>query len=127
MQPQSYVLQVNVPSVEEFSAKYKQYGPLANGPGNFLFHVLVSPESFVRASIATELGHPAIDGVAEMAFQEVAKKDDILWNDNLKRFCGAAVCCLMEANGYRKSGERKSVRHHAFTKGEFYRPEHEPE
>ena len=120
MRSQTYNLQVNVPTVEEFGAKYKQYGPLARGPANFLFELLVSPESFVRASIATELGHPAIDGIAEMAFQAVDEKDDILWNDNLKRFCGAVICCLMEANGYAKSGERKNVRNKAFKKGEFY-------
>ena len=120
MPTQSYTLQVNVPTVEEFSAKYKQYGPLAKGPANFLFELLVSPESFVRAKMATELGHPAIYGVAEMAFREVEKKDDILWNDNLKRFCGAVTCCLLEANGYQKTGEKRSVRHHAFKKGEFF-------
>ena len=127
MQPQSYTLQVNVPSVEEFSAKYKQYGPLAQGPANFLFEILVSPESFVRAKMATLLGHPAIDGPAELAYQAVANQSVIAWDARIKQFCGAVVCCLMEANGYRKSGERKNVRHHAFTKGEFYRPEHELE
>lgn len=125
MQPQSYVLQVNVPSVQEFSSKYKQYGPLAHGPAHFLFEVLTSPDSFIRAKMATILGHPAIDGPAELAYQAVANQDAIVWDARIKQFCGAVVCCLMEANGYRKSGERKSVRHHAFTKGEFYRPEHE--
>ncbi len=122
MQTQIYTAQVNVPSAEDFSAKYKQYGPLAQGPANFLFNVLVSPQSFVRAECATLLGRPAIDGPAEMAYQVVANQNDIKWNDNLKRFCGAVVCCLMEANGYLKTGEKKSVRHHAFSKGEFYRP-----
>ena len=121
MQTQNYILRVNVPSVEEFSAKYKQYGPLARGPANFLFNVLVSPESFIRGECATLLGHPAIDGPAEAAFQAVANQNVVEWNDNLKRFCGAVVCCLMEANGYQKTGEKKSARHHAFTKGEFYR------
>ncbi len=120
MRSQTYSLQVNVPTVEEFSAKYKQYGPLANGPGNFLFHVLVSPESFVRAKMATELGYPAIDGAAEAAFQAVANQDAIVWDARLKQFCGAVLCFLMEANGYIKSGNRKSVRHPEFSKGEFY-------
>lgn len=127
MQTQIYTIQVNVPSVDDFGAKYKQYGPLAQGPANFLYEVLVSPESFVRAKIATILGHPAIDGPAELAYQAVANQNTVEWNDNLKRFCGAVVCCLMETNGYRKTGEKKSVRHHAFTKGEFYKSAHEPE
>ena len=127
MSTQEYSLQVNVPSVEEFSAKYKQYGPLAKGTANFLFDVLMSPESFVRAKIATELGHPAIDGPAELAYKAVTSQNVIVWDARIKQFCGAVVCCLMEANGYRKSGERKNVRHSAFTKGEFYRPEHELE
>ena len=122
MQTQSYTIQVNVPSVDEFSAKYKQYGPLAQGPANFLFEVLVSPESFVRAKMATLLGHPAIDGPAELAYQAVANQNVVEWNGTLKQFCGAVICCLMEANGYQKTGEKKSVRHHAFTKGEFYKP-----
>lgn len=120
MQTQSYSILVNIPTVQEFAAKYKQYGPLAKGSANFLFEVLVSPESFVRAKIATELGHPAIDGVAEMAFQAVANQSELVWDARIKQFCGAVVSCLMEANGYRKSGERKNVRHHAFSKGEFY-------
>ena len=120
MQTQSYTIQVNVPSVEEFAAKYKQYGPLARGPANFL-EVLVSPESYVRAECATLLGHPAISGPAEMAYQAVTNQDAVEWKDNLKRFCGAVICCLMEANGYQKTNEKRSVRHHAFTKGEFYR------
>lgn len=121
MQTQSYSTQVNVPSVEEFAAKYRSYGPLARNEANFLFNVLVSPESFVRADVATALGHPAIDGAAEMAYQAVASQAVVEWSDNLKRFCGAAICSLMEANGYQKTGEKRSARHHAFSKGEFYK------
>ena len=37
-----------------------------------------------------------------------------------KQFIGAVVCSLMEANGYEKTGKKRSIPHNAFTKGEVY-------
>lgn len=37
-----------------------------------------------------------------------------------KQFIGAVVCCLMENNGYRKTGRKKSINHPDFIKGEIY-------
>jgi hypothetical protein len=119
---QSLVLRVAIPSVDEFARKYRNYGPLARGDGRFLFDLLMSPDAYNRASVATlELELPAVAGIAKMCYQAVEKQQTIEWNDNVKRFIGAVVCCLMEANGYQKTGMKKAIPHHAFTKGEFYR------
>lgn len=121
MQTQSYTVQANIPSVDDFAAQYRQYGPLARGGGKFLFELLMSPACYIKIENATLLGHPGVDGVAEIAFQAVKGQTTLKWDDNCKRFIGAIVASLAEANGLAKTGEKKSVRHHAFSKGEFYR------
>lgn len=122
MQVQSFELPVNLPSVDEFAAHYKQYGRFARGDGQFLFTLLVSPASYVRARVATaDLNLPAVAGIAEMCYQAVQVQTSVEWSGFVKQFIGAIVCCLMEANGFQKTGTKKAIPHHAFTKGEMYR------
>ena len=121
MQSQSFQLSVNLPSVEDFADRYKQYGQFARGDGQFLFTLLVSPTSFVKAQVATiDLSLPAVAGVAKISYEAVQVQTGIEWSGFIKQFIGAVICCLMEANGFKKTGKKKAIPYHAFTKGELY-------
>lgn len=121
MQVQPFNLLVNLPSVDDFAAHYKQYGQFARGEGHFLYTLLISPASFVRAQVATvDLDLPAVAGVAKLCHQAVQAQTDVEWSGYVKQFIGAVVCCLMEANGFQKTGVKKAIPYHAFTKGEMY-------
>ncbi len=113
---------VNLPSAEEFAKQYRAYSSLVHNDFQFVFELLMSPDSFVRARVATlDLGLPAVSGIAEIVYQAVQAHGTIEWNSTLKQFIGATICSLMTANGFEKTGQKKAIPHHAFTKGEFYR------
>jgi hypothetical protein len=123
MQTQSIELRVNLPSVDEFAAHYRQYGQFARTEGRFLFDLLISPASYLRARVATvDLDLPAVAGVANICYRAVQTQTAVEWSGYLKQFIGAVVCTLMEANGFEKTGTKRAIPHPAFTKGEFYRP-----
>jgi hypothetical protein len=61
-----------------------------------------------------------VAAVAEMGFSAASKQKLVQFDGFLKQFIGALVCSLMEANGFMKSNKKKSIPHHAYTKGEFY-------
>lgn len=109
----------NCPDVEDFAVKYRQYGPYAQGEGEYLFKMLTSVESFVRMKISTELNFPAITGIAEMAHQECVS-NSIEFTPRVKQFLGAVTCMMMEKNGYKKTNKKKTIPHALFTKGEVY-------
>jgi hypothetical protein len=116
----SYVVPVNVPSLEEFEDRYPQYGPFARGAGRPMFDAMVKPESFVAARIATEeLDLPAVAGVATCA-RRIADAHLIKWSSFLKQFIGAVMCSSMEANGFKKTERKRAIPHKDFTKGEVY-------
>jgi hypothetical protein len=81
----------------------------------------MSVKSFIKAEVFTELGLPAVTGVAERCYSVAKDEEEIKWRGYLKQFIGAVVCALMEANNYSKTGNKASVPHHAFTKGEVYK------
>jgi hypothetical protein len=113
-------ISVNLPSTDDFAKGYPQYGPFAKGNGYFIFETIMTPQNFLSAKVCTELGFPAVAGVAESCLKAIEKQDAIEWGGFLKQFIGAVVCTLMEANGFRKTGKKKAVPHPAFTKGEVY-------
>jgi hypothetical protein len=122
MQTQSIVLTANIPSVDDFARHYPNLGPHARNKWNFIFDLLMSPDCYHKARVATlDLELPAVAGVAATCYQAVQGQQEVGWDDNLKRFIGAVVCNLMEANGFEKTGKKKAIPHPAFTKGEFYR------
>lgn len=123
METKSITITVNTPSTDEFSEEYHQYGPFAKGDGNFLFQSIMAPESFIKAKAISDLGYPAVSGVAELCYIAVKGQSVIQWTPYVKQFIGAVVCSLMEANGYLKTGKKKSIPHPAFTKGEVYKCE----
>jgi hypothetical protein len=109
----------SIPSVEEFGTRFPQYKPYALGEGETLFKLLMRPESLNSAIEATKLGLPAVAGVAEISVQEVKRVGRSLSAFD-KQFIGGVVCCLMEANGYQKTGTKRAIPHKDFSKGEFY-------
>jgi hypothetical protein len=120
MQKQSVNLEAQIPDLNDFGERFPQYGPFARNEGNFIFNTIMNPFSFFRARFATEMNLPAVSGIAEICFHETTQQNIIPFNGFLKQYIGALVCSLMEANGYSKTGTKKAIPHHAFTKGEFY-------
>jgi hypothetical protein len=119
MKQMKFNLTVNIPELREFQKQYPQYSNLVENEANDLFKLIMRPESFIASKILSDNGFPAVSGIAELCYQARRQKLD----DFTKQFIGAAVCALMTANRYKKTGRKKSVRHPAFTKGEFYEPE----
>jgi len=121
MNIQTYTIAVNIPSVDEFATQYRQYGNLAKNEYKVIFELLMSPESFTKAKIVTlDLLLPAVAGVAEDCYRTVEEDEIIEWSSRLKQFIGATVASLMLANGFDKTSKKRSIPHHAFTKGEVY-------
>jgi len=120
METKQFTLLVNLPTVDEFRERFPTYGNYASNEGSLLFKKIVSPESFIFAKVATQLQLPAVSGIAENCYKLVIENGTIEWRDYTKQFIGAVVCKLMEDNGYKKTGTKKSVSHPKFTKGEFY-------
>ena len=120
MKEQSFSLNVQIPEIADFEARFPQYGPFAKKDGHFMFDIVMTPLSFLRCRFATELNLPAVAGIAEISFNATSQQGTIQFDGFLKQFVGALVCTLMEANGFTKSGKKKSIPHHAYTKGEFY-------
>ena len=120
MKSKKITIAVNLPSTEDFAKGYPQYGPFAKGIGCFIFETIMTPQNFLSAKVCSELGFPAVAGVAESCLKAVEKQNVIELDGFLKQFIGAVVCTLMEANSYRKTGKKKAVPHHVFTKGEVY-------
>lgn len=115
-----FILNVNIPNLDEFRQRFPQYGSFARGDGSILFDLIMTPDSFVRAMIATELGLPAVAGVANNCVKVIERDSTLLLSGHVKQFIGAITCTLMEANGFRKTGTKRSIPHPGFTKGEFY-------
>ena len=120
MQSQSISLSVQIPELNDFEARFPQYGPFARGNGSFIFNLIMDPMSFFRCKFATELNLPAMAGIAETCYFATSQQKVVPFDGFLKQFIGALVCNLMETNGFSKSGKKKSVPHHEYTKGEFY-------
>jgi hypothetical protein len=122
MNVDQFVLSVHLPTMEEFAERFPQRARYARNEGEFLFSVVMTPESFNNARVATLVFHlPAVAGVAETCWQAVQQQNAIEWRDFVKQYIGALVCALMEANGFEKTGEKRAVPHQKFTKGELYR------
>jgi hypothetical protein len=121
MQVQTFQMQVNVPDVNDFAAEYPQYGPKARNDGQFLFDLIMTPESFVNARAAV-VNHdlPAVSGVAKTCYDAVQAQMAVQWDGYLKQFIGAVVSTLVVANGFKKTESKKAVPHHAFTKAEMH-------
>jgi hypothetical protein len=85
------------------------------GTGEALFSRIMQPTVLQLAQSAAEFGLPSVLAIAI----ELADGQDPL-SPFERQFCGAVVCVLMEANGYQKTGKKRSVPHRLFTTGEVY-------
>jgi len=99
---------------------YSRYSSIANGNGKKLFDLIMQPEVFIRASTISEIGLPAVLSVADNAKRLVSTNPEITLDSFTKQYIGAAICSLMEANGYSKTGRKRRVPHEAFSVGECY-------
>jgi hypothetical protein len=119
MQLVEFRFEASIPSHEDFGERFPQYKNYASTEGRLVFDLLMSPASLNSATVATAMGFAAVTGIAESAVQEFVRGGKEL-TDFDKQFIGAVVCSLMEANGYEKTGKKRSIPHKAFTKGEVY-------
>jgi len=120
MKTKTYSKVINLPEMKEFAVNYPQFAGLVKGEGKFLFEIVMKPETFIQAMILTEYGMPAVTSVAELCFNEAKKKKGFQFTGRVKQFIGAMIASLMSANGYNKTGRKKSIIHRAYTRGEFY-------
>ncbi len=120
MKTKVFSREINLPELKEFTARYPQFAGLAKEDGKFLFDIVMKPETFIQAMILTEYGMPAVTSVAELCFNEAKKRRGFKFTGRVKQFIGAMVASLMAANGYVKTGRKKSIIHRAYTRGEFY-------
>jgi len=120
MKKKTYSKEIYLPELKEFAAHYPQFAGLASGEGKFLFDIVMKSETFIQAMILTEYGMPAVTSVAELCYNEARKKKGFQFTGRVKQFIGAMIASLMSANGYIKTGRKKSIIHRAYTRGEFY-------
>ena len=120
MKTKSYSKEINIPDIKEFTVAYPQFAGLAKGEGKFLFDIVMKPETFIQAMVLTEYGMPAVTSVAELCYNEAKKRKGFKFTGRMKQFIGAMIATLMLANGYLKTGRKKSIIHRAYTRGEFY-------
>ena len=121
MSLQTFEIQVNIPDVETFCEQHKAYRNFIMDEGEFLYQLLMTPESFIKAKTATDdLELPAVAGIAKIAYRTATEQG--LWNGYVKQCIGALICTLMEANDYEKTGRKRSIPHPEFSRGEVYKP-----
>jgi len=120
MKKKTYSKEISLPELKEFATAFPQFAGLANGEGRFLFDIVMKPETFIQAMVLTEYGMPAVTSVAELCYNEAKKIKSFKFSARVKQFIGALVASLMAANGYVKTGRKKSIIHRAYTRGEFY-------
>ncbi len=121
MQTQTINETVQIPEVDDFIKKYPRYTKLVSGEGRFLFNLIMQPKVLNAARVVADFGLPSVLVVAEQCRAAVEEAAGPVSLDSFtKQFIGAAVCVLMEANGYMKTGTKKSVPHASFSTGEFY-------
>ncbi len=115
-----YSKEINIPEPWEFAKKYPQFEGLVKNEGKFLYNIVMKPETYIQAMVLTEYGMPAVTSVAELCFNEARRRPGFTFNSRMKQFIGAMITSLMTANGYKKTGRKKSIIHRAYTRGEFY-------
>ena len=120
MKTKTYSKVIRIPDLKEFTVTYPQFAGVAKGEGKFLFNIVMKPETFIQAMVLTEYGMPAVTSVADVCYNEAKKRRGFKFTSRVKQFIGAMIASLMIANGYNKTGRKKSIIHRAYTRGEFY-------
>lgn len=73
MRESTYQISANVPDIDDFAVKYPHYRNFAEGEGQSLFEMILTPDNLNSAVEVTRLGFPAILAVAEDTYQAVLK------------------------------------------------------
>jgi hypothetical protein len=121
MKSLDYSMHVNLPEIEEFLESYSRYSSLVSGEGRPLFEAIMQPDVFIRASVISDIGLPAVLAVADDSRRIADANKKVSLDNFTKQFIGSVVCSLMEANGYSKTGRKRRVPHESFSVGECYR------
>lgn len=124
MRKETFKLECWIPEEDDLATRFPNMGVLRRSEYEFLRDALLVPDAFISAREATELGRPAITGVARKiraAWEAIPEASRPNW-DTTKQAAGAILCVLMEANGYRKAGDdgKGSVGQPNFTVGQLY-------
>ena len=119
MEDKTFEMIVTLPSVDDFLKKYTRFSTFISGEGNALFDIITKPEVFLESKILSDYGYPSVLAVAKKS-QELIKLKNMKADNFTKQFIGSVICVLMESNGYKKTGIKKSVPHDFFTTGEYY-------
>lgn len=112
--PRTAHLKVNVPSPADVGTRFPQYADIVRGEGRDLYELLMQPVNIVRALLSASDGAAAVSGIAAIARAPAAK----LSSGN--RLVGALVCCIAEANGFRKTGRKRAIPAEGYSRGEVY-------
>jgi hypothetical protein len=121
MKSEAFSHEVNLPDVDDFLKSYSRYTTLTGGAGKKIFDSIIQPEVFIKASVISDIGLPAVLSVANESKNIATNESDLTLDNFTKQFIGSVVCSLMEANGYEKTGKKRRVPHESFSVGECYR------
>jgi hypothetical protein len=111
---------VTLLTIDNFLEKYPRFTSFAKGDGKVLFDAIMQENVFIDTSVIANHGYPSVLGVANQCEEIISKSEKLEADSFTKQFIGSVVCALMEANGYKKTGNKKSVPHNLFSTGEFY-------
>jgi hypothetical protein len=120
MEKQEFNQTVFLPNLDEFTGKYPRYSGFATGEGRFLYELIMRPSVVIRAQAASYFGYPSVLAVAEDCRRVIEAQDKVVLDNFTKQFIGSVICALMEANGFKKTGTKRSVPHESFKTGEYY-------
>ena len=119
MHIESYQKNVKLPSTKDFVARYPHYSVVETGERK-LFDTIVTAENFIRAAAVTDsLQLPAVSAVADLVRNTCGARGKLLGFQ--KQLAGAIICVLMVENGYKKTGQKRSISRQGWSRGELYR------
>lgn len=115
MGTRQFKCKVICPTKDDFAKQYHQYAPFAMGEGRELFDLIIRSANFIRMAIVRDLGFAALFGGAEPCCN-LAQMQSKPLTPYGKQFIGVVVCCLVENNGYKKTGLKKSIGYLEFSR-----------
>jgi len=122
MRNETFAIVCSIPEGADLLKRFPRMGLLRQPEYGFLKSLLLTPETFLAGRVATEMGRPAIAGVAQKIREAwTAASPQPNWNST-KQAAGAILCVLMEANGYKKTADdnKGSVGQPGFAVGQLY-------
>jgi hypothetical protein len=121
MQTLRFLLDVNIPSLDEFCTAHPNLAAMARGEGLVFFLSIMDPECYVACAVVTDLLHiPALAGVAAQLEALAVKRGQPL-SDREKQYIGVVVADLMEANEFERTDKSGRVGVMPFNRGKLYR------